>query len=73
MDDDIVAIDLKRSDYITVTPSARTLWLLLAAGTTEEAMADSLMSEHGIDRERAARDVAAFVGDLRQRGLVKDG
>lgn len=70
VENEIVAMDLARSEYITVTESARRLWLLLAAGTTEDALVASLIRTHGIDQARATADVDAFLSDLRARGLI---
>ena len=67
---EIVAIDLKRAEYFTVSNSAVPLWRLLDAGAHESDLAASLVAEYGLDQARAERDTAAFIADLRERGIV---
>ncbi len=57
---------------ITLNGSGRVIWDALASDTTEEAIVDRLLEEYEIDRETAARDVAAFVGKLRESGVLLD-
>jgi hypothetical protein len=70
VDDDIVAVDLKRSEYLTVNAVARTLWLKLAEGTDESSLVDLLAQEFGLDPARARADVATFLEVLRGRQLL---
>ena len=57
---------------ITLNGTGRVIWDALANDTTEEAIVDCLLAEYEIDRETAARDVAAFVGKLRESGVLLD-
>ena len=57
---------------ITLNGTGRVIWDALANDTTEEAIVDCLLEEYEIDRETAARDVAAFVGTLRESGVLLD-
>ncbi len=57
---------------ITLNGTGRVIWDALSKDTTEEAIVESILAEYEIDRETAARDVAAFVGTLREQGLILD-
>jgi hypothetical protein len=70
VDGDIVVIDLKASQYLTLNAVGRFLWLRLAHGADETSLADALAAEASLDRARARSDVAAFVQDLRTRKFL---
>lgn len=70
VDGDIVVIDLKASQYLTLNTVGRFLWLQLAHGADETSLTDALATEAGLDRDRARDDVAAFVQDLRTRKFL---
>jgi hypothetical protein len=70
--DDVVVLDLDGSVYLKLNGSGRVLWERLASTSTEEELVSTLVDTYGIDRERAATDVAAFLGDVRRRGLLED-
>jgi hypothetical protein len=69
--DDVVVLDLKGSVYLKLNGSARRLWERLAQSSCSESeLTAALVDEYGIDEERAATDVAAFLADLRRRDLL---
>jgi hypothetical protein len=68
--DEVVALDRETSEYLAVTRSGIELWHALARGATEAELAAMLRERYGLDPERAAADVARFVGDLADRGLL---
>jgi hypothetical protein len=70
--DDVVVLDLDGSVYLKVNGSGRFLWELLADSHSEEELAAALVDRYGIDESQAAADVAAFVADLRQRGIIEE-
>lgn len=72
IDGEVVALDGQQSEYLGVNRAGATLWPLLAGGTTREALIDQLSERFGIERERAASDVDAFVGSLAERGLLAE-
>lgn len=57
---------------ITLNGTGRLIWDALASDTTEAAIVDRVLEEYEIDRETAERDVAAFVANLRESGLLLD-
>jgi hypothetical protein len=69
--DEVLALDLNSSTYISANSSAMILWKMLADGTTRDDLIARLQSEYGIDAAQAAADVDAFVGDLESRGLLQ--
>ena len=72
VDGEVVVLDLAGSRYLGVNGSGRVLWLALADGATESELTEALVREFGVPEDRARADVHAFVGDLRQRGLVEE-
>jgi Coenzyme PQQ synthesis protein D (PqqD) len=70
--DDIVVLDLEGSVYLKVNGTGRVLWELLADSRTEAELTAALVDSFTIEESRAAADVAAFVADLRRRGIVED-
>lgn len=71
IDDEVVVLDLVRSEYLSVNASGAVLWTLLAEGTTHAALVDALVERFGVDRPRAAADVDAFLARARERRLLE--
>ncbi len=72
VDDEMIAIDVRDSTYLTANDSGALLWAAFASGTTKEALTGSLVAAYGIDEETAAADVERFLIDLRERGLLDE-
>ena len=70
VDDEIIALVADTSTYVATNGSGTVLWRRLAVGTTEEALVTELVATFGIDRSRAAEDVADFLESLRANGLL---
>jgi Coenzyme PQQ synthesis protein D (PqqD) len=68
--DDIVVLDLNGSMYLKLSGSGRVLWERLAEPAEEADLSAALVETYGIDTDRAATDVAAFVAALRRRDLL---
>src|SRR5262245_20969777 len=68
----IVVIDLAGSVELRLNESGRVLWQALAESATEPELVSVLVDTYGVEEQRAATDVAAFVADLRARKLVVD-
>ena len=70
---EVVALDLKSSDYLAVNQSGAKLWAALAVGATRDQLVDVLIGGFAIPREQAEREADAFVRMLaRQDILVED-
>lgn len=68
--DEVVALSLGRSEYVSVNHSGIELWELLAHGASVQQLAARLRERWGIDAEQAQRDVRAFLSELSQAGLL---
>jgi hypothetical protein len=67
---EIVALDLRESTYLSVNRTGTVLWPRLAAGATRDELIASLTASFDVDEESAGRDLDAFLGALRERGLL---
>jgi Coenzyme PQQ synthesis protein D (PqqD) len=70
IDEEIVALDGRRSDYLAINGSGALLWPLLVDGATPEQLVTVLVDSYGIDESRAAADTEAFVSALSDQGLL---
>lgn len=66
----VMALDLRSSRYLLVNQTGCVLWEALREGTTHSGLVDCLRRTHSVDRERAAGDVNAFLGELDSRDLL---
>lgn len=71
IEDEVVAVDLQASTYVSANASGLVLWRALAEGATREELVDHLVAEFGVERERAAADVDRFVAELSAQGLLE--
>ena len=72
VDDELIAIDVRDSTYLSSNDSGLLMWNQLAQGTTREELAASLVAEYAIDAATASHDVDAFLADLKERGLLDE-
>ncbi len=70
--DSVVVLHLPTSLYLSLNPSASVLWHRLAEGATEEELQKALTERFGLQTDRAAVDVQAFLDALRSRGLLAE-
>ena len=71
-DGEVIAIDERLTNYVSTNSAGALLWKQLADGATPDELADRLVSTYGIERERAERDVGAFLADLDAQGFLED-
>jgi len=69
---EVVALDLRGSQYLGVTPSGAALWDMLAAGTTRDALIEHLATTYDLDRAVAADHADAFLDQLRAQDLIEE-
>lgn len=67
---EIVALDVARSEYLSINPSGTVLWRALEGGATRSDLVRRLEDEFGIDADAARRDVDAFLESLVERRLL---
>lgn len=70
--DDVVVLDLEGSVYLKLEGSGRALWEALTEPRTEADLVEVLTGRYAIEPDRAARDVASFLDQLRRRDLLDD-
>lgn len=73
LDDEVVVLDLRNSQYIRINHTGARLWGLLERGASTRVLADSLIEEFGVSREGARADVGSFLTSLRRSGLLEPG
>jgi|SRR5580700_6425772 hypothetical protein len=67
---EILALDLESAEYLSINRTGALLWRDLAAGTSREQLAHTLVAETGIGIDRALHDVNAFLRQLAAQGLL---
>jgi hypothetical protein len=71
IEDEVVAVDMETSTYVSANASGVVLWRALADGATRDELIDRLVEEFDIDRARAGADVDRFVDELSSQGLLE--
>ncbi|MGI8983104.1 MAG: PqqD family protein [Acidimicrobiales bacterium] len=70
VESEIVVLDQRDSKYLAVNEAGAVLWPLLLEGATRSQLCDELAEHFGIDADRAAADVDAFLDLLGKRDLL---
>jgi hypothetical protein len=74
--DEAIVIPIRRGaadmdSIFTFNEAGTKLWSLISEGQSSEALAAHLEAEYGLSSEQAAKDAAAFLGELKLEGLVE--
>jgi len=69
---EVVALDLRGSQYLGINDSGAVLWDMLAAGTTRAALANHLAASYDLDLETAELHADAFLDQLRAQDLLDE-
>lgn len=72
IEDEVVAVNMRNSTYLSANESAVLLWRELSQGTTRERLVELLVEKYGVGAEQAGRDVDAFLADLEAQGLLAE-
>jgi len=74
LDGEAVILHLRDGRYYAVNGTGAALLRCLAreGGATADELCETLVAAHGIDRERARRDVHAWLETMRAKRLVAD-
>lgn len=72
LSDQVLVLDMWRSRYLRLNHSGSLLWHLLAEPRQPCELVEVLLDTYDVSREEAADDVAAFLAELRGRGLLRD-
>lgn len=70
IDNELVAVDMASSTYLSANQSGALLWQMLATGTTHTELVERLVDRFAISSDRAASDVDAFLQGLDDRELL---
>lgn len=73
VDGEVVILDLRTSCYLGLNRAGATLWPLVVAGTSPEALAATLVATYGIAPGAATRDVDVLLGQLADARLLEEG
>jgi hypothetical protein len=72
VEDETVVLHLDSSTYLGVNAAGTLLWRAMTRGATRSDLVEQLVSTFGIEGDRAAADVDAFIDDCRRRGLLEN-
>jgi hypothetical protein len=70
VDGEVLLLDERSGRYLALNSSGALLWELLVAGATRDQLAQRLVTEYGIGRPQADRDVDAVLGELASMSLL---
>lgn len=68
----VVVLDGRTWEYISVNETGRALWDLLVEGTTREGLVAFLLENYEVSLEMAQADVEAFLATLRDKDLLQE-
>lgn len=66
-----VIVDLRSDRFYALDPVGTAIWEAMEEETTPGALADRVVAEFAVDRERALADLLALLRTMARRGLVK--
>jgi hypothetical protein len=69
--DEAVLLNMHDGIYYGLDAVGTRVWELLAGGMSEEQLCDTIVEEYEVDRETAARDLDALLGELLGRRLIE--
>jgi Coenzyme PQQ synthesis protein D (PqqD) len=73
VDDQVIVLDKRTWNYLSINDSGALLWRQIARGATHAELVARLRDDYELDEQAAARDVQAFISMMRKNGLLLDG
>lgn len=70
--DEVIALDLTRSEYMASNASGAVVWEALADGAHRDSLVERLCAEFDVDAEVAGADVDSLLAWLRNEGLLEE-
>jgi hypothetical protein len=67
---ELLMMSVAQGKYFNLNGVGARIWDMLAQPTTLEAIVTTLTAEYAVDAETARREVAGFVAELNQRGML---
>lgn len=71
VEDEVIVLDLRSSQYLTLNDTGAFLWILLESGASAPSLGESLVGRWGVDRETADKDVEDFLGYCRDAEFIE--
>jgi hypothetical protein len=68
---EVIALDLRRSLYLSLNRTGAVLWPLIVGGTTHDRLVEALREEFAVDESVARTDVDVFLRELRAHDLLE--
>ena len=72
IDDELVVLDVVRSNYLATNEAGSLLWRSLAAGTTRDDLVRELSDAFELEADTASADVDRFLDELRAQALLEE-
>jgi len=72
IDDELVVLDVVRSNYLATNEAGRVLWRSLASGATRDDLVRELSDAFALEAETAGADVDRFLDELRAQALLAE-
>lgn len=72
LEGEIIALDMRSSNYLRLNASGAVLWKLLSSGTTRQQLVSALTTGYGLRAADASSDVDAFIEQLRDNALIEE-
>jgi Coenzyme PQQ synthesis protein D (PqqD) len=72
IEDEIVAVDVATSTYVSANDSGTVLWQALTQSATRDELATLLADRFDLEVDQAGADVDAFLAQLEAQGLVDE-
>ncbi|MDH3734022.1 MAG: PqqD family peptide modification chaperone [Gemmatimonadota bacterium] len=73
VEEDAVLLSLRDSTYYGLNPVGARIWSLLSEPVLVSQIVETLLSEYEVARDECEADVLDVLGELFERGLVKQG
>jgi hypothetical protein len=68
---DVIAVDVRTSEYLAINDTGALLWRALQGGATPGELVECLVARFDVEPEAAARGVDQFLAGLEARGLLE--
>ena len=72
IDGEMVAVDVRSSNYLGANPAGLLLWRALAEGATRDELVARLVEAFEVEPDRAGTDVDSFLSTLADRDLLEE-
>jgi hypothetical protein len=70
IDDEIVMMSIEQGDYYGLDSTASRIWKLLEQPQTVSKITAQLMAEYDVAAEQCRTDMASFIGEMAEHGIV---